>query len=39
MKTKILVFSVVCLLSLFFTSCVHNEGEYVGWVLFLMDKK
>ena len=37
MKRKGLSFFFACCLALFLTSCVHNEGEYVGWVLFLQD--
>ena len=37
MKIKRYLFSVVSLLAVFFTSCVHNEGVDVIWTLFLQE--
>lgn len=37
MKIQRYLFSLLCCMAVCLTSCVHNEGEYVGWVLFLQD--
>ena len=37
MKRKGLSFFFACCLALFLTSCVHNEGVDVSWILFLQE--
>ena len=37
MKIQRYLFSLLCCMAVCLTSCVHNEGEYVGWVLFLQE--